>query len=149
MSSSNSSSTAQASTDRDRDRKTKDRTSKSLGSKALSTSAKRIQKELAEITLDPPPNCRYIHKWTLSSVLLTNIFSNYESDSKKVVFKATFLREIDLEKLLQFHKKIAKFNVKIKLHTYFKMLLEVDFTNFFFRLRNLKLFLTVPTYLNS
>ncbi|XP_069874714.1 uncharacterized protein [Dipodomys merriami] len=25
----------------------------------LSTSAKRIQKELAEITLDPPPNCRY------------------------------------------------------------------------------------------
>lgn len=26
-------------------------------SKALSTSAKRIQKELAEITLDPPPNC--------------------------------------------------------------------------------------------
>jgi len=57
MSSSNSSSAAQASTDRDRDRKTKDRTSKALGSKALSTSAKRIQKELAEITLDPPPNC--------------------------------------------------------------------------------------------
>ncbi|KAL0626365.1 Ubiquitin-conjugating enzyme E2 E3 [Plecturocebus cupreus] len=28
----------------------------------LSTSAKRIQKELAEITLDPPPNCR----WSLS-----------------------------------------------------------------------------------
>ncbi|GAB6021204.1 Ubiquitin-conjugating enzyme E2-24 kDa [Chamberlinius hualienensis] len=26
-------------------------------SKAMSTSAKRIQKELAEITLDPPPNC--------------------------------------------------------------------------------------------
>ncbi|KAM7283652.1 putative ubiquitin protein ligase [Ixodes scapularis] len=26
-------------------------------SKSLSTSAKRIQKELAEITLDPPPNC--------------------------------------------------------------------------------------------
>lgn len=26
-------------------------------SKALSTSAKRIQKELAEISLDPPPNC--------------------------------------------------------------------------------------------
>uniref|UniRef100_A0A7N5KLN7 Ubiquitin conjugating enzyme E2 E3 n=1 Tax=Ailuropoda melanoleuca TaxID=9646 RepID=A0A7N5KLN7_AILME len=25
----------------------------------LSTSAKRIQKELAEITLDPPPNCRF------------------------------------------------------------------------------------------
>uniref|UniRef100_A0A3B3TTU4 Ubiquitin-conjugating enzyme E2 E2-like n=1 Tax=Poecilia latipinna TaxID=48699 RepID=A0A3B3TTU4_9TELE len=31
----------------------------------LSTSAKRIQKELAEITLDPPPNCRHselLHK---------------------------------------------------------------------------------------
>ncbi|GAB1298585.1 Ubiquitin-conjugating enzyme E2 E2 [Apodemus speciosus] len=26
----------------------------------LSTSAKRIQKELAEITLDPPPNCRFL-----------------------------------------------------------------------------------------
>uniref|UniRef100_A0A671EUB0 Ubiquitin conjugating enzyme E2 E2 n=1 Tax=Rhinolophus ferrumequinum TaxID=59479 RepID=A0A671EUB0_RHIFE len=26
----------------------------------LSTSAKRIQKELAEITLDPPPNCRLL-----------------------------------------------------------------------------------------
>ncbi|XP_033849676.2 ubiquitin-conjugating enzyme E2 E2-like isoform X1 [Acipenser ruthenus] len=26
----------------------------------LSTSAKRIQKELAEITLDPPPNCRVV-----------------------------------------------------------------------------------------
>ncbi|KAK2108725.1 ubiquitin-conjugating enzyme E2 E3 [Saguinus oedipus] len=28
----------------------------------LSTSAKRIQKELAEITLDPPPNCNYPFK---------------------------------------------------------------------------------------
>ncbi|XP_066515109.1 ubiquitin-conjugating enzyme E2 E3 [Hoplias malabaricus] len=26
----------------------------------LSSSAKRIQKELAEITLDPPPNCRWV-----------------------------------------------------------------------------------------
>ena len=26
--------------------------------KSMSTSAKRIQKELGEITLDPPPNCR-------------------------------------------------------------------------------------------
>ena len=31
-----------------------------MTSKALSTSAKRIQKELAEITIDPPPNCRYV-----------------------------------------------------------------------------------------
>uniref|UniRef100_A0A8C2RZY4 UBC core domain-containing protein n=1 Tax=Capra hircus TaxID=9925 RepID=A0A8C2RZY4_CAPHI len=29
----------------------------------LSTSAKRIQKELAEITLDPPPNCRILADW--------------------------------------------------------------------------------------
>uniref|UniRef100_A0AC11C8X9 Ubiquitin conjugating enzyme E2 E2 n=1 Tax=Ovis aries TaxID=9940 RepID=A0AC11C8X9_SHEEP len=29
----------------------------------LSTSAKRIQKELAEITLDPPPNCRVGTWW--------------------------------------------------------------------------------------
>lgn len=32
-------------------------TAKKHLSQALSTSAKRIQKELAEITLDPPPNC--------------------------------------------------------------------------------------------
>uniref|UniRef100_A0AC11C7U4 Ubiquitin conjugating enzyme E2 E2 n=1 Tax=Ovis aries TaxID=9940 RepID=A0AC11C7U4_SHEEP len=32
----------------------------------LSTSAKRIQKELAEITLDPPPNCRH---WRLQDLV--------------------------------------------------------------------------------
>lgn len=37
--------------------KNKDRANATKGSKALSTSAKRIQKELAEITIDPPPNC--------------------------------------------------------------------------------------------
>ena len=26
--------------------------------KSMSTSAKRMQKELGEITIDPPPNCR-------------------------------------------------------------------------------------------
>ena len=36
----------------------KDSKSGPKASKALTTSAKRIQKELAEITLDPPPNCR-------------------------------------------------------------------------------------------
>lgn len=55
MSSSNSSATPAS--ERDRDKRAKDRSSKAFGSKALSTSAKRIQKELAEITLDPPPNC--------------------------------------------------------------------------------------------
>lgn len=40
--------------------KTEEKHTKTLtpkASKSLSTSAKRIQKELAEITLDPPPNC--------------------------------------------------------------------------------------------
>lgn len=36
---------------------TKENRSNPKMSKALGTSAKRIQKELAEITLDPPPNC--------------------------------------------------------------------------------------------
>jgi len=42
------------------DNKTDEKHTKTLtpkASKSLSTSAKRIQKELAEITLDPPPNC--------------------------------------------------------------------------------------------
>ena len=40
------------------ERTKKDAKSTPKASKALTTSAKRIQKELAEITLDPPPNCR-------------------------------------------------------------------------------------------
>ncbi|KAF0301057.1 Ubiquitin-conjugating enzyme E2 [Amphibalanus amphitrite] len=42
------------------DNKSEEKHNKTLtpkASKSLSTSAKRIQKELAEITLDPPPNC--------------------------------------------------------------------------------------------
>lgn len=39
------------------DKPRKDSKSAPKASKALTTSAKRIQKELAEITLDPPPNC--------------------------------------------------------------------------------------------
>nr|KAF6311411.1 ubiquitin conjugating enzyme E2 E1 [Myotis myotis] len=38
-------------------KKKESRVSMSKNSKLLSTSAKRIQKELADITLDPPPNC--------------------------------------------------------------------------------------------
>lgn len=49
--------TTTASSTASADRKAKDRLSKSFSAKQLSTSAKRIQKELAEITLDPPPNC--------------------------------------------------------------------------------------------
>uniref|UniRef100_A0A8C5SI41 Uncharacterized protein n=1 Tax=Laticauda laticaudata TaxID=8630 RepID=A0A8C5SI41_LATLA len=40
-------------------KKKESKVSMSKNSKLLSTSAKRIQKELADITLDPPPNCRY------------------------------------------------------------------------------------------
>ncbi|KAM7383781.1 hypothetical protein PAMA_011236 [Pampus argenteus] len=38
-------------------KKRESKASMSKTSKLLSTSAKRIQKELADITLDPPPNC--------------------------------------------------------------------------------------------
>ncbi|KAG7457492.1 hypothetical protein MATL_G00227770 [Megalops atlanticus] len=38
-------------------RKRESKASMSKTSKLLSTSAKRIQKELADITVDPPPNC--------------------------------------------------------------------------------------------
>ncbi|XP_069504963.1 ubiquitin-conjugating enzyme E2 E1 isoform X1 [Ambystoma mexicanum] len=38
-------------------KKKETKSSMSKNSKLLSTSAKRIQKELADITLDPPPNC--------------------------------------------------------------------------------------------
>lgn len=41
----------------DQSKETKESKPNPKMSKALGTSAKRIQKELAEITLDPPPNC--------------------------------------------------------------------------------------------
>ena len=40
---------------KDEDRKVKQAPK---NAKSMSTSAKRMQKELGEITLDPPPNCR-------------------------------------------------------------------------------------------
>ncbi|KPP70351.1 ubiquitin-conjugating enzyme E2 E1-like [Scleropages formosus] len=62
-SSSTSSSSSSSSTHRDKhgdtpSKKRESKSSMSKTSKLLSTSAKRIQKELADITLDPPPNCR-------------------------------------------------------------------------------------------
>uniref|UniRef100_A0A3Q3VQH5 Uncharacterized protein n=1 Tax=Mola mola TaxID=94237 RepID=A0A3Q3VQH5_MOLML len=49
----------------------------------LSTSAKRIQKELAEITLDPPPNCsktlKTCHKETLAVVASKVIYLSISS----------------------------------------------------------------------
>ncbi|XP_018605865.2 ubiquitin-conjugating enzyme E2 E1 isoform X1 [Scleropages formosus] len=61
-SSSTSSSSSSSSTHRDKhgdtpSKKRESKSSMSKTSKLLSTSAKRIQKELADITLDPPPNC--------------------------------------------------------------------------------------------
>ncbi|XP_076312915.1 ubiquitin-conjugating enzyme E2-24 kDa isoform X1 [Tachypleus tridentatus] len=46
-----------SSSNQDREKEQKEPKLNPKMSKALSTSAKRIQKELAEITLDPPPNC--------------------------------------------------------------------------------------------
>ncbi|XP_043922805.1 ubiquitin-conjugating enzyme E2 E1 isoform X2 [Protopterus annectens] len=59
-SSSSSSSSSSQHIEKDSHAKGKKKESKgglSKNSKLLSTSAKRIQKELADITLDPPPNC--------------------------------------------------------------------------------------------
>ncbi|KAA8591869.1 hypothetical protein FQN60_017243, partial [Etheostoma spectabile] len=60
-STSSSSSPPSSSQNRQRDtlckKKRESKASMSKTSKLLSTSAKRIQKELADITLDPPPNC--------------------------------------------------------------------------------------------
>nr|XP_015212897.1 PREDICTED: ubiquitin-conjugating enzyme E2 E1-like [Lepisosteus oculatus]XP_015212898.1 PREDICTED: ubiquitin-conjugating enzyme E2 E1-like [Lepisosteus oculatus] len=57
-SSSSSSSSAQHQKEKETTSKKKEsKASMSKTSKLLSTSAKRIQKELADITLDPPPNC--------------------------------------------------------------------------------------------
>lgn len=56
-------------------------------SKALGTSAKRMQKELAEITLDPPPNCSAgpkgdnLYEWV--STILGPPGKNQSSTTKK------------------------------------------------------------------
>ncbi|XP_046323696.1 ubiquitin-conjugating enzyme E2 E1 isoform X1 [Marmota monax] len=57
-SSSSSSSNQQTEKETNTPKKKESKVSMSKNSKLLSTSAKRIQKELADITLDPPPNCR-------------------------------------------------------------------------------------------
>ncbi|XP_059018471.1 ubiquitin-conjugating enzyme E2 E1 isoform X1 [Mustela lutreola] len=57
-SSSSSSSNQQTEKEANTPKKKESKVSMSKNSKLLSTSAKRIQKELADITLDPPPNCR-------------------------------------------------------------------------------------------
>uniref|UniRef100_A0A8C6TG65 UBC core domain-containing protein n=1 Tax=Neogobius melanostomus TaxID=47308 RepID=A0A8C6TG65_9GOBI len=56
-SSSSTSSVQQQQQDAGTPKKRESKGSMSKTSKLLSTSAKRIQKELADITLDPPPNC--------------------------------------------------------------------------------------------
>ncbi|XP_057280935.1 ubiquitin-conjugating enzyme E2 E1 isoform X1 [Pezoporus wallicus] len=56
-SSSSSSSNQQTEKETSTPKKKEGKVSMSKNSKLLSTSAKRIQKELADITLDPPPNC--------------------------------------------------------------------------------------------
>ena len=57
VSSSSSSSNQQTEKEANTPKKKESKVSMSKNSKLLSTSAKRIQKELADITLDPPPNC--------------------------------------------------------------------------------------------
>ncbi|KAB0392518.1 hypothetical protein E2I00_014689, partial [Balaenoptera physalus] len=59
-SSSSSSSNQQTEKETNTPKKKESKVSMSKNSKLLSTSAKRIQKELADITLDPPPNCRAV-----------------------------------------------------------------------------------------
>ncbi|XP_065803339.1 ubiquitin-conjugating enzyme E2 E1 isoform X3 [Muntiacus reevesi] len=59
-SSSSSSSNQQTEKEANTPKKKESKVSMSKNSKLLSTSAKRIQKELADITLDPPPNCSSI-----------------------------------------------------------------------------------------
>ncbi|KAF4799320.1 Ubiquitin-conjugating enzyme E2 E1 [Turdus rufiventris] len=59
-SSSSSSSNQQTEKETSTPKKKESKVSMSKNSKLLSTSAKRIQKELADITLDPPPNCRLV-----------------------------------------------------------------------------------------
>uniref|UniRef100_A0A8C9EFC3 Uncharacterized protein n=1 Tax=Phocoena sinus TaxID=42100 RepID=A0A8C9EFC3_PHOSS len=55
-------------------KKKESKVSMSKNSKPLSMSAKRIQKQLAEITLDPPPNCSAaMFKTVISSAILAEM----------------------------------------------------------------------------
>ncbi|XP_010773707.1 ubiquitin-conjugating enzyme E2 E1-like [Notothenia coriiceps] len=78
-STSSSSSPPSSSQTRQRDtfckKKRESKASMSKTSKLLSTSAKRIQKELADITLDPPPNCRWASLFDLKSVVCPLVYS--------------------------------------------------------------------------
>ncbi|KAI2526014.1 ubiquitin conjugating enzyme E2 E3 [Homo sapiens] len=58
----------------------------------LSTSAKRIQKELAEITLDPPPNCR-----GCPCPLLVTTCANSESLERKISKSCIECKDIQIE----------------------------------------------------
>ncbi|KAK2551727.1 hypothetical protein P5673_027328 [Acropora cervicornis] len=55
--------------------------------KTISPAIKRIQRELAEITLEPPPNCRYILSETRRQSFIFGIKKN-KQNNRNAVFVA-------------------------------------------------------------